>query len=47
MAGVSGGLGVDDDPFSVVSLRNTTVGGNTPDNIYGSYNDLGGNTFYS
>ena len=33
-------------PGGVVYLKNSTLGANTPDNIFGSYIDLGGNTFY-
>jgi hypothetical protein len=29
-----------------VYLKNSTLGANTPDNIFGSYIDQGGNTFY-
>ena len=39
-----GGISIDQD--GVVYLKNTSLGANTSANIFGSYIDQGGNTFY-
>jgi hypothetical protein len=39
------GGGIDNEPDGTLTISNCTFSTNSPDNIFGSYIDAGGNTF--